>query len=84
LDVIIILSKKAPKIFEDLIPFKGLPIDAELLSQSQCGHHCRFPLLSPFNPNLVLFQEPVEGVKRVNLHPTSFASIILTLLGKHQ
>jgi hypothetical protein len=36
LDVNIILGKKVPKIFEDLDPFKNLPINTKLLLQSQC------------------------------------------------
>jgi hypothetical protein len=36
LDVIIILGKKALKIFEDLDLFKNLPINTKLLLQSQC------------------------------------------------
>jgi hypothetical protein len=55
LDVIIALGKKAPEIFEDLDPFKDLPINTKLLLQSQCQRHCRFPLLLLFDPNLALF-----------------------------
>jgi hypothetical protein len=81
LDVVIILGKKAPKVFEDLHPFKDLPINAELLTQRQSQCHCCFPLLHLFGPYLALFLEPVAGVKGVDLHPTPFTLIILTLLG---
>ncbi len=77
------MGKKVHEIFEDLDPFKDLPIDTKLLLQSQCRHHCCFPLLLLFHPNLAHFEEPVTGVEEVDLHPTPFTSIILTLLGDY-
>jgi hypothetical protein len=85
LDNVIVLGKKAPKVFEDLHLFEDLPSNAELLAQCQCRCPCRFLLLFLFNPNLALFREPVAGVEGVDLHPAPFVSIILTLLGNdHQ
>ncbi len=78
--IIVVLTHHPPKVLVNFDPLEHIPMNCELLTESQCQRYHHLPLSSMLHPDLALFQKPKVRVEGVHLHTTLFRTIKPALL----